>query len=604
MLSGYCNKLLKVDLSEREIAFSSLDMSLAKSYIGGCSLAARLAYDLMDSATDPLGPENPLIFMTGPITGTLAPCSGRHAVGARSPLTGIWGEATAGGFWGATLKHSGFNGIIITGKSDRPVYVEIENGNATIKDAGHLWGKGVYETQEIIRKGKPKCRVACIGPAGENMVRFAAIMNDEGRAAGRTGLGAVMGSKRLKAISVEGNLKPVPAKEKEFREYVRSLRNELRGSAITSAMRGYGTAIYTEMGMDLGDVPAKYFTENEFPANQITGMALNEKFQVKAKACFACPIACGRRVTIDGRVIDGPEYATIAALGAMNGVYDLQKIVEANHLCNDLGMDSMSAGVTISFATYLSEKGLLKRDLNENGLKWGDDERILNLLKMTSERRGWGDLLAEGVSRLAEKLGVDRELAATVKGLEIPMHDPRAFYSMSIVYATGCRGACHNRSNFLEVDRGMFEDEDLGIVSGDRFTLLGKSGQIAKHQNFLEVMNAAIICIFPFYKAKQISLLLSYVTGWDISAAKINEIGERSFNLKRVLNNKFGISRKDDYLPKIVLEPLKSGGTAGKTPKNDFEQALGEYYKARKWDWETGRPKSELLLRLGIEGGM
>jgi aldehyde:ferredoxin oxidoreductase len=600
MPPGYCGELLRVDLTGRDISPFALDVSLAKLYIGGSAVAARIAYDLMDSATDPLGPENPLIFMTGPLTGTIAPCSGRHAVCARSPLTGIWGEATAGGFWGATLKYSGFDGIIITGRSEKPVYIEIEDGNATIEDAGHLWGKGVYETQEIIRKGRPKCRVACIGPAGENMVRFAAIMNDGGRTAGRTGLGAVMGSKRLKAISVEGGLRPVPAREEEFREYANSLRDELSESAVTSAMGGYGTAIYTEMGMDLGDVPAKYFTENEFPAGQMTGMALNERFQVKRKACFSCPIACGRRVTMNGREIEGPEYETIAALGAMNGIYDLQNIVEANHLCNDLGMDSMSAGVTISFVTYLSEKGLLKSDMAENGLRWGDGGRLLELLEITSKREGLGSLLAEGVSRVAEKLGVDKDLAATVKGLEIPMHDPRAFYSMSIVYATGPRGACHNRSNFLEVDRGMFEDEDLGIVSGDRFTLLGKGEQIARHQNFLEVMNAAILCIFPYYKAKQVSLLLSSVTGWGITPAMINEIGERSFNLKRVMNNRFGIGRKDDCLPGIVLTPLGSGSTAGKTPKGEFEQALREYYDARGWGWETGMPGS--LSGLGIEG--
>lgn len=600
MPSGYWGKLLSIDLSKGTIKSSPLDMNLAKSYIGGCSLAARLAYKLIDSTTDPLGPENPLIFMPGPLTGTLVPCSGRHGVGARSPLTGIWGEATAGGFWGATLRHSGFDGIVVTGKSDKPVYLEIENEDVKIKDAAHLWGKGTYETQEIISNDSgPGHRVACIGPAGENAVRFAAIVNDHGRVAGRTGLGAVMGSKKLKAISVKGDFKPQPVKEKEFEDYALAVQAEVRESMVAVAMKEFGTAVYTEMGQYLGDVPAKYFTETEFPAAQMTGMVLKERFNAKPKACFGCPIACGRHLIIDGTEIDGPEFETIASLGAMNCVYDLKEIAKAGHICNDYGMDTISAGVTISFAIYLFEKGLLKPHQAGTELKWGDSEQLSSLLKMTAERKGLGDLLAEGTSKMAEKLGVDRELVAAVKKLEIPMHDPRAFYSMAITYATSPRGACHLRSQFMEVDRGTFEDEDLGIVPRDRFVLLGKGEQIAKHQNLAEVLNAAVLCVFPFFKSKQLSLFLSHFTGWDISPATINEIGARSFNIKRVLNNRLGVTRADDRLPKLVLEPFKSGGSAGKTPRDDFEQALREYYQARGWD-DMGKPKPELLSRLEI----
>jgi aldehyde:ferredoxin oxidoreductase len=584
-------------------------MGLAKSYIGGCSLAARLAYELIDSTVDPFGPKNPLIFMTGPLTGTLAPCSGRHGVCAKSPLTGIWGEATTGGFWGATLKHSGYDGIIVTGKSDRPVYVEIENDDVKIKDAAHLWGKGTYETQEILLKDTGRShRVTCIGPAGENRVRFAAIINDNGRAAARTGLGAVMGSKKLKAISVKGDLKAQLAKEEKFKDYALSLQAEVPESGATFAIKEYGTAVSTEVGMNYGDAPAKYFTENEFPAAQMTGMVLKQKFNVESRSCFACPIGCGRHLTLNGIEIDGPEYETIAALGAMNCVYDLKDIVKAGHVCNDYGMDTISAGVVISFAIYLFEKGLLKPQQAGTELRWGDGEQLSDLLKMTAERKGLGHILAEGVSRMAEKLGVNKELAATVKKLEIPMHDPRAFYSTAISYATSPRGACHLRSDYFEVDMGSFEDKDLGIIPGgpmDRFTLLKKGKMIAKHQNLMEVLNASVICSFlcstvPSFKSKQLSLLLTYATGWNISVATVNEIGERSFNIKRVINNGLGVSRKDDRLPQIVLEPLKSGGSASKTPKGEFEQALREYYQARKWNWDTGRPKPELLSRLGI----
>lgn len=605
MANGYWEKILKIDLSKKSIKVCSLDMNTAKKYLGGCSLAAGLAYRLIDSQIDPLGPENPLFFMTGPLTGTRAPCSGRHGVCAKSPLTRIWGEATSGGFWGSMLRHAGYDGIIVKGKSEKPVYITIENSEVKVNDASHLWGMGTYETQRILLGEHKGCRVLSIGPAGENMVRFAAIINDHGRAAARSGLGAVMGSKKLKAIAVKGDGKPPLAQESEFNEYAKLLQKDIRESVYANVMREYGTPVYTDMGMELGDVPAKYFAENVFPADELTGMVLKEKYGAKPKTCYACPIGCGKQIVLDGTTVNGPEYETIAALGPLNGIYDMKPIAVAGHICNDLGMDTISAGVTVAFANYLYEKGLLKPS-HARGieLKWGDGELVARLLKMTAERRGIGNLIAEGVAGMAQALGVDRDLAATVKKMEVPMHDPRAFYGMAIIYATSPRGACHLRSQFMEVERGTFMDEDLNIIPSEdpkwRFSLLGKAEIIVRHQNLSEVFNAALVCAFAFYKSGQLSRLLNYATGWSITPEKLNEIGERSFNLKRVINNRLGVTRRDDYLPRLVLEPLKGGGTAWKTPREDFEKALQEYYEARGWDWETGKPKAETLTRLAI----
>ncbi|MDD5502042.1 MAG: aldehyde ferredoxin oxidoreductase family protein [Candidatus Thermoplasmatota archaeon] len=605
MANGYWGKLLSVDLSNKSIKVVPLDMGIAKEYLGGCALAARLAYGKINAGTDPLGPENPLFFMTGPITGTLAPCSGRHGICAKSPLTDIWGEATSGGFWGTALRHAGYDGIIVTGKSDKPVYVSIDNDEFKINDASHLWGKGTYETQSILLKEQEGCRATSIGPAGENMVRFAAVMNDHGRAAARCGLGAVMGSKKLKAITVKGNKKSPLERESEFNEYAKYIQKELRESVMTTVLRDYGTPVYTDMGMELGDVPAKYFTENTFPADDLTGMVLKDKYGAKPRACYACPIGCGKQFVLDGTTIDGPEYETVGALGSLNGIYDMKPVAVAGHICNDLGMDTISAGVAVAFANYLYEKGILKPSQTDGiKLKWGDGELVEKLLKMTAERKGLGNLIAEGVSRMAQNLGVDPGLAIAVNKMEFPMHDPRAFYGMAIAYATSPRGACHLHSQFMEVERGTYRDEDLGIIPGEdpewRFTLLGKAKMIAIHQNLSEILNAALVCTYPFYKSAQLARLVSSATGWDITPQKLNEIGERSFNLKRVMNNSFGVTRKEDHLPKLALEPLAGGGTAGKTPRDDFENALLEYYDERGWDRESGKPKQETLSRLGI----
>ena len=599
-MKGYMGKVAKIDLSNRKIEYITLEENLLQMFLGGSGLAISLYMKLLkEKIFDPLAPENPLIFLTGPLTGTIAPTSGRHVVASRSPLTGIWGEALAGGFFGARMKMAGLDGLLMVKASNNPVYIYINEEDIEILDAKDFWGLGTYETMDAVKKETDrKASVACIGPAGENLVKYAAIINDDGRAAARTGLGTVMGSKKLKAVAVVGS-KKVDVDSEEFIEYSRELSKELAESLSGRTLRELGTASYFEIGYELGDIPGKYFTSQDFDPSTLSGIKLNEVYTVSPKACYACPIGCGRKVKRNDMEIDGPEYETLASLGALNLIQDIDAVVVANHLCNDLGLDTISTGVTIAFLNYLVEKGIVKKD--QVNTSWGDGNALKELVKMIAYRKGFGNILAEGVKKIAEKLNVDSSLAAHVKGLEIPMHDPRAFFSIALSYSTSPRGACHLRADTYLVDLGTFEDPDFHITGSNGATLLGKAKMVIGMQNLREIFNSAILCIFPGFKSSQVAKLISLATGWNVTVKDLYIIGERIFNLKRAFNNLCGVSRKDDYLPKIVLEPYQAGPIQGLTPRDQFEQALKEYYDIREWDWETGKPKKEKLKELGLE---
>ncbi|HIP96300.1 MAG TPA: aldehyde ferredoxin oxidoreductase, partial [Anaerolineae bacterium] len=473
-MNGYIGKLLRVDLSSGTIEDEPLNPDWARQFVGGSALAARYLYDLITPQTDPLGPENPLMFMTGPLVGTTAPSCGRYVVCARSPLTGIWGESNSGGYWGPELKFAGYDGIMITGRAAYPVYLWIKDGVAELRDAGHLRGQDSYQAQESIRQelGEPKARVACIGPAGENLVKYAAVMNDAGRAAGRTGMGTVMGSKNLKAIAVRGTGSVPLADEEAFRDYVRRARKEIQEDLVTEILRLMGTAGSAEMLMMFGDMPSRYFTGDEMNVTPIGGATMAETILVKHAACYRCPIACGRLTDISERYglsrVDGPEYETVAAYGSLLLVDDLPAIAYAHHLCNRCGLDTITSGVTIAFTYYLYDQGVISaRDTGGLELHWGDIETAIRLTEMIAYREGFGDLLAEGSLAVARHFGVE-ELAVQVNGLEVPMHDPRASFGMAVNYATGPRGACHNQGDMYLVDQGQ-QQEELGIVMGDRF---------------------------------------------------------------------------------------------------------------------------------------
>lgn len=594
---GYNGKILRIDLTKKETEVDDLPEELARAYIGGSALGARLIYDSIKPGIDPLGPDNPLVFMTGPLTGTMAPSCSRYAVCAISPLTKIWGESTSGGFFGPELKKTGFDGVIITGNSERLVYIWINNGSVEIREAEPLQGKDTYETQEmILKETDAKSRVACIGQAGENLVRYASIINDDGRAAGRTGMGAVMGSKRLKAIVVKGDQKTELADLERFREVAKEANAKVRPSGMV--YREYGTASYVDIAMYCGDAPAKYFTESVFPAIKLTGKALREAYPVESSACFGCPIACGRKTRIGDVEVNGPEYESIVAFGLLLGNYDLESITIAHHVCNRLGIDTISAGVSIAFAMYLLDKGLVAKDQIGLDLRWGLSEQIKRLVQMIAGREGFGDLLAEGTSIMAERLGVEKELAANVKGLEVPMHDPRASFGQALSYATGSRGACHERGDLWFVDLGSLTIPELGIKAGNRYSAKERVNEVIKLQNFRETSNALLLCCFAAIPITDVVSLLESATGWKYSIEDLDSAGERSFNIKRIISNRLGISRKDDRLPKMFTTPCTEGPAARKVL--DLDDAITEYYRVRNWDLETGKPTQEVFEKLGI----
>lgn len=598
-------KLLRVDLSSGSIEDEPLNLHWARQFVGGSGLAARYLHDLITPQTDPLGAENPLMFMTGPLVGTAAPSCGRYEVCARSPLTGIWGESNAGGYWGPELKFAGYDGLLITGRAARPVYLCIHDGVAELRDAESLWGQDTYQTQEVLLQelGDPKARVACIGPAGENLVKYAAIMNDAGRVAGRTGMGAVMGSKKLKAIVVRGTGTVSLADGESFQEYVRRAREAIKEDITTEILRLMGTAGSAEMLMMLGDMPCRYFTGGEMDVGPIGGATMAETILVKNVACYRCPIACGRVTDIGERYglrrVDGPEYETIAAYGSLLLVDDLPAVAYVNHLCNRYGIDTITAGVTIALAYYLYEQGLITAgDTGGQELRWGDIEPAIRLTEMIARREGFGDLLAEGSRAVARHFGVE-DLAVQVNGLEVPMHDPRASFGMAMNYATGPRGACHNQGDMYLVDQGL-QQEELGILMGDRFESSVEKAQItARQQDWRTLYNAMIMCVFANPPASIVRGLLGAATGWDLALDDLLLLGERAFNLKRALNIRLGLTAADDRLPRLLLQPLPAGGTEGHVP--DMDLLMREYYAWRGWDPLTGKPQRERLVRLGLE---
>jgi aldehyde:ferredoxin oxidoreductase len=386
-MNGYHGRFLKVDLTRGRCTEMPLAPDDLQNYIGGATLAAALIYDHVQPGMDPLAPESPLVFATGPMTGTSIPMVSRYAVCAISPLTGYWGESTSGGKFPFRLKGTGYDGLFITGRAPSPVWLAITEDGAAIRPADDLWGQDTYRTQQAIRDtlGRSDVSTACIGPAGENGIAFAAVMNDRGRAAGRCGMGAIMGAKNLKAVTVAGRRKPAYADKAGVNALAKEALGAIRNNLSAVALKEYGTLFYMDMAMALGDAPARYYTKSVFPAEKVSGQALRQRYTVGSYACQGCPVGCGRTVKVAGpdrKEVDGPEYETTGALGPLCMNFDLDVIVEANHLCNAFGMDTISAGVSIAYAMYLFEKGVLTEDNAGMAIQWGDGETILRLIRM------------------------------------------------------------------------------------------------------------------------------------------------------------------------------------------------------------------------------
>ena len=604
-MRGYMGKLLVVDLTSRELVDEPLDQALAREFVGGSGFAARYLYPEITPNTDPLGPENTLMFMTGPLVGTRAPSCGRHEVCALSPLTGIWGESNAGGFWGAELKFSGYDGIVIRGRASEPVWLSITQGQPpALHSAADLWGLDHYQAQEHLRRKlkDDKVRVAAIGPAGENQVLYAAIMNDHGRAAGRTGMGAVMGSKNLKAIAVRGSQRVPVADRPAFRQTARQALGVVREDIATQVYCQMGTASFVDMSMMWGNMPHKYWSQAEFDeATNLSGVVMSETILTRSVPCYGCVVACGREVTLNDtpygvEIVDGPEYETVTMLGSMLLVDDLSAVAYAGHLCNRYGLDTISAGSAIALAYMLYERGFITTaDTGGLPLKWGDIEMAHTLLDMIAHRQGFGDILADGVKRIAARYGAE-DLAIHVNGLAPPGHDPRAVPGMAIAYATSPRGACHMQGDAYMVDLGLTVPE-LGIYPGDRFEIGGRAETVAKLQDWRALYNSAIMCFFVNPTAPILARLLSEATGWPSGLEDWRLAGERAFCLKRALINRLGVKRGNDRLPERFFVPMVNG-SEGRTPPMDV--LLQDYYAYRSWDWETGKPSLDKLLSLGL----
>ncbi|MBS7638982.1 MAG: aldehyde ferredoxin oxidoreductase family protein [Candidatus Bathyarchaeia archaeon] len=608
---GYIGRILRIDLSSGEIKRENISEEILRKFIGGVGLAAKIIYDEVNPETSPFDPENKLVFMTGPLTGTMVPCTGRYVVCAKSPLTDAWGEAHAGGFWARELKRAGYDGIVFEGRSERPVYVVIDDEDVRIEDASHMWGEGCLNVEDRIRRDLGESfRVACIGPAGERLVRFASIIGDEGRAAGRCGMGAVMGSKMLKAIAVRGS-REIPVKDPErLRNVLRRIYPQIMSFPTTQIYASYGTSGELLSFYEYGDAPVKNFSVGRWAEiDHISGETYN-KMMVKAKrSCWNCPIACWRYVRVDEgpyaglELKRGPEYETLTALGSLLLNSKLDVIVRANYLCNQYGLDTISTGVCIAFAMECYERGIITEKDAGISLKWGDPEAILHLIEDIGERRGLGDILAEGVKRASAKIGGGSEkFAMHVKGLEMPMHDPRAFKGMGLQYAVSNRGACHLQGMVLRVEQGE-RITDLKIYERlDRFEVRGKGSVVATVQNWHEVLESLIICKFLGIPPGHIPGLYTLVTGIHVTLDHLIEAGERIYNIKRMFNVKCGISRKDDTLPyRIMHEGLREGGTLGnRISPEELDIMLKEYYMVRGWD-ENGIPRAETLRRLGLQ---
>lgn len=610
-MKGYAGKLLHVNLTKQESQVEGLTEHEARMFIGGSGLAAKRLWEMTGNETDPLGSENVLIFMTGPLTGTKVPLSGRHEVAAKSPLTGVYGECDVGGRWGTELKKAGFDGVVITGKSARHTYLWINENGVEFRDARHLWGLDTYEVSPILRaETDQKAIEACIGPAGERLARIASIMHDgrDARAAGRCGLGAVMGSKNLKAVVARGDKEVTVADPKSLSELTKELGPVILKN--TRRLAEYGTSQVVTPAEELGDLPVRNWKKGRWQegAEKLSGVTMARTILKSRYFCGACIVGCGRTVAIDhgeyaGVEGAGPEYETMALLGANVLLDDLEAVAKAHELCNRYGLDVLSTGAVIGFALEAAERGILRDAQGRKiDLDWGDGKSIVNMVESIGRRENLGYLFGEGVMRASAEIGEGCEaFALHVKGLEPPGHDPRAYNSLAVGYATGNRGACHLQGFSYAFERSVTMPE-IGILEvQDRFGAVKKGELVAKTQDLMSLFDSLKLCKFTLYGGLKLTHALKFlnaVTGWDIGQAEILKTGERIYNLKRMYNVRCGITRKDDTVPtRMLREKRGEGGAAENLPP--FAEALDEYYRYRDWD-QNGIPTKTKLLELGL----
>ncbi len=593
--------ILTINLTDSTFKSYQIPVQWEREYLGGASLAARLLYDDLTAELDPLSPDAPLLFINGPMTGTLGPAVGRYVVCGKSPATGIWAESNCGGFWGVELRKTGFDGIWITGKSPTPVYLWLKDGDLQIIPADHLWGLETYQTRDAVIEelGITGTRVACIGPAGEKSIPFSAIMSDHGRAAARTGMGAVMGSKNLKAIAVKGN-QSIPLHNPEKYNLLRSQTNrELRSDPVSQILRDLGTAGAADYFDYLMELPKRYFTRGISTGElNISGANLKSKIFKGISACHGCVIACGRVVDLgDGEKRKGAEFESLAGFGPNLLIDDPLRTTQLSELCDRLGMDTISMANTIGLAMLMYDRNILtSRDTGGIELTWGNADAVEELINQTCRQEGLGEFLALGARGLGRKFGCE-ELAVQVNGLELAYHDPRGASGMGLVHATSPRGACHNQSDYYMVEVGQVLSS-LGMAYHPPHAGAEKALNVVIHQNWRTVFNAMVMCIFANVPPEVVTELVNDSAGTDVSMVGLMKIGERGWNLKRVINNKMGLTRDNDKLPKGLLEPYEDDPD-GYVP--DFQLMLEAYYNSRRWDPGTGYPSEEKLAELDLD---
>lgn len=596
--------ILKINLTTGHTEEFLIPDEWARAYLGGASLAARLLYDSLTPELDSLSPEAPLLFLNGPLSGTAGPSVGRFVICGKSPATGLWAESNCGGFWGPELRKAGYIGLWITGKSKKPVYLWIENGQVEFRDALHLWGQQTDQTQvaiisEIVGRGKPK--VAVIGPAGESQIPFALVLTDHGRVAGRTGMGAVMGSKNLKAVAVRGSGR-IPTAEDHFPQLRADANRTLRVDNFSNTTRELGTAAVADYADYLGEMPKKYFQGGTFEGvYNVTGATMSETILTGVSACHACVIACGRVVKLPGEENKrkGPEYETIVGFGPNLLIGDLPFITRMGELCDQLGMDTISLSNTLGLAFTLYEQGVITdKDTGGLALQWGDTDVVEQLVHLCAQRKGFGALLVKGSLSLARQFDVENA-AVQINGLEVAYHDPRAASGMALVYATSPRGACHNQGDYFLADLFGQVEETLGMQFFERQAGVEKAANVAIHQNWRTVFNSLVMCIFANVPPQSVLELVNAATGYSNTLETLLQVGERGWNLKRVINNCLGLTRANDKLPKTLLEPYEDGGSAGYVIP--FAEMLDAYYLARGWNPQTGSPTREKLNELGLD---
>ena len=599
-MNGWCGKILRVNLTEGTIKTEELNPTIARQFIGARGLATKYLIDEVDPTVDALSPANTLYMATGPLTGTGVSTGGRYDVVTKSPLTGGIAGSNSGGYFPAELKHAGWDMIALEGRAETPQYLYIQDDKVELRDASHLWGKDTHATDDLIRaETDPKVKIACIGPGGENLVRIACIINDKHRAAGRSGVGAVMGSKNLKAVVVRGTGRVSLADEDAFKVACKNILTAIKESEVTSkGLPTYGTALLVNVINEHGMLPTRNFQQGTFDgANDTGGEAIAEKILTKKKACFACPIACGRatKVTEPGYEGEGegPEYETTWALGADCGVNNLNAITKANYLCNELGIDTISAGATIACAMELNEKGFIPADEVPADLKFGNPQSLIDCVRDVAYRRGFGDVMAEGSYRMAEKYG-HPELSMSSKKQEFPAYDPRGAHGMALGYATSNRGGCHVRGYTIS-------PEILGLPEQlDPFAEVGKAFWVIAFQNSTSVVDSSGMCLFTTFaiNLEHIRPALNAATGADYGEEELIQCGERIYNAERMFNLQAGLTCADDSIPpRLSDEPMPDGAAKGQTV--NLAPMLAEYYAERGWD-TNGVPTPEKLKQLGL----